>query len=128
VRDDGPIRGSPCARDHRPYHHAILLGLLSLLNVISPLFPSEKVPTFVIYFSVVLGVVGLVAVGLWMLRRWSFRLTIIFSVLNILSAAPGIAFAPTAWLQVLSAVTVVGFALIIVLVVLPTSRHAFAAS
>jgi hypothetical protein len=35
---------------------------------------------------------------------------------------------PTAALQAAIAVQIVGFALIIVLVVLPTSRHAFAAT
>jgi|SRR5215218_3166713 len=108
---------------------AALLGVLSLLNVVSPLFPSEGIPAFVIFLGVVLGVAGLIAAGgLWMLRKWSIWLTIIVCVINILSGAPGIAFAPTAWLQVLSAVTVVGFALVIVLVVLPSSRRAFTPS
>ena len=79
--------------------------------------------------GVALGVVGLVAaVRLWMLKKWSIWPTIIISVLNLLSAAPGIAFAPNAVLQVFSAVGVVVPALIIVLVVLPTSRSALAAS
>jgi len=77
----------------------------------------------------VLGVVGLVAViGLWMLKKWGFGLTIVVSVLNILSAAPGVAFAPNAALQAAAAVGVVVPALIIVLVVLPTSRRALTAS
>jgi hypothetical protein len=84
---------------------------------------------FVVYLGVVLGIAGLVAsAGLWMLRKWSIWLTIIVSVLNLLSAAPGVAFAPDIAFQVAAAVTVVVSALIIVLVVLPTSRQAFAAS
>jgi hypothetical protein len=63
-----------------------------------------------------------------MLRKWSIWLTIVVSVLNLLSAAPGVAFAPDEALQVAAVVTVVVSALIIVLVVLPTSRRAFAAS
>lgn len=75
---------------------AVLLALLSLVNLLSPLFPSEGVPSFVIYLGVVLGIVGLIAAGgLWVLKGWSVWLTIIVCVLNILSAAPGIAFAPT---------------------------------
>jgi hypothetical protein len=110
---------------------AILLALCSLLSLPGPLLPgSEGVPEVVLYSGVVLGIVGLVAaVGLWMLRKWSLWLTIVVSVLNILSAAPGVAFAPNAPLQVAATVTVVVFALIIVLVVgVPSSRRALAAS
>ena len=84
---------------------------------------------FVVYLGVALGVAGLLAsAGLWMLRKWSVWLTIIVSGRNLLSAAPGVAFAPDIALQVAAAVTVVVSALIIVLVVLPTSWRAFAAS
>ena len=106
---------------------AVLLGLFSLVNLV-PL-AVEGVPVFVVYLSIVLGVVGLVAaVGLWLLKRWSIWLTIIVCALNILSAAPGIAFAPTAALQGAAAIGVLVAALIIVLVGLPTSRRAFAAT
>ncbi len=110
---------------------AVLLALFSVLNLVSTLIPafSSGVPALVVYGSAVLGLVGLVAAyGLWALKRWGVWLTIILSVLNILSAAPGIAFAPTTVLFVAAIVTVVGYALIIVLVVLPASRRAFAAS
>jgi len=105
---------------------AILLALLSLANLFSPLFLVGGPPAFVIYLSVVLGVAGLLAAaGLWMLKRWSLWLTIIVSVLNILSAAPGLAFAPTPTLRVLATIGVVGFALVVVLAVLPRSRRAY---
>jgi hypothetical protein len=107
---------------------AILLALCSLLSLPGPLLPgSEGVPEFVLYSGILLGVVGLVgAVGLWMLKKWGLWLTIVVSVLNILSAAPGLAFAPNAALQAAATGTVVVFALIIVLVVLPSSRRALA--
>ena len=80
----------------------VLLVILSLANLLSPVLPSEGVPTFVIYLGVVLGVLGLIgAGGLWMLKRWALWLTIVVSVLNILSAAPGLAFAPTPTLRCL---------------------------
>jgi hypothetical protein len=109
---------------------AILLALLSLLNFPAPLMPgSEEVPAVVIYGGFVLGVAGLAAAaGLWLLKKWSIWLTIVVCGLGILSAAPGIAFAPNAALQLAATVGVVVPALIIVLVVLPTSRHAFAAT
>src|SRR5215207_7245243 len=64
---------------------AVLLVLLSLFNFPWPwllLFPGvEQPPAFVIYTGLVLGVVGLVvAVGLWMVKEWSYRATIIVCV------------------------------------------------
>ena len=108
---------------------AILMILISLVGLPGPLLPgSEDVPGVVIYGGIVLGIVGLVAaVGLWMLKKWGFWLTIVVSVLNVLSAAPGVAFAPGA-VKAFAAVGVVIPALIIVLVVLPTSRQALTAS
>ncbi len=106
---------------------AVLLALSSLLNFV-PL-PVEGVPAVVVYGALVLGVVGLVAVaGLWMLKRWGVRLAIAVCALNLLSAAPGIPFAPNAALRVAATVTVLVSALVIVLVVVPASRRAFAAS
>ena len=69
---------------------AILLVLLSQFNFSWPwmlLFPGvEEPPAFVIYSGIVVGIVGLVvAVGLWMMKAWSFWATIIVCVLNLLS-------------------------------------------
>src|SRR5215217_4812549 len=66
---------------------AILLVLLSLFDFPWPwmlLFPGvEEPPAFVIYSGYVLGIVGLVvAVGLWMLKRWGYWATIVVCVLN----------------------------------------------
>ena len=99
---------------------AILLVLLSLFDFPWPwmlLFPgAEQPPAFVIYTGLVLGIVGLVvAVGLWMIKAWSYRGTIIVCVLNLFSGAPGIVFGPTAGIRVLSAVLEVVALLIIVL-------------
>jgi hypothetical protein len=109
---------------------AILMALISLVGLPGPLLPgSEEVPTVVIYGGIVLGVAGLiVALGLWMLKKWGFWLTIVVSVLNLLSAAPGVVFASDAALKVFALVGVVVPALIIVLVVLPPSRRTLAAS
>src|SRR5215204_5222292 len=88
---------------------AVLLVLLSLFNFPWPwllLFPGvEQPPAFVIYTGLVLGVVGLVvAVGLWMMKAWSFWATIVVCVLNLLSGAPGVFLGPTVGVRVLSAV------------------------
>jgi hypothetical protein len=108
---------------------AILLVLLSLMNFPFPwwfLFPGvEDPPTFVIYSGIVLGLVGLVVVaGLWMLKTWSLRATLIVCVINLLLGAPGVVLGPTAALRVTVLVTEVVAVLIIVLVVLPSSRRA----
>lgn len=108
---------------------AVLLALFSVLNLATPLIPAapDGVPAFIVYSGVALGAIGLVAVvGLWRLKKWSIWLTIVVSVLNVLSAAPGFVFAPDPGLLAFAIVTVVGFALIVVLVVLPASRRAYA--
>lgn len=110
---------------------AILQVLLNLFNFPGPWwypFPgAEEVPPFVLYSGIVLGIVGIIAsVGLWMLKTWGLWLTIIGSVLNVLLGAPGVVMAPGAALQTVIAVQTIGFVLVIVLVLLPSSRRAFA--
>ncbi len=110
---------------------AILLVLLSLFGFPWPwmlLFPGVgDPPAFIYYSGIVLGIVGLlVALGLWMLKAWSFWATVIVCVINLLLGAPGIVLGPNAGIQVASAVLAVVTVLIIVLVVLPSSRRALA--
>ena len=111
---------------------AILLVLLSLFDFPWPyqlLFPmAVEPPAFIIYSGYVVGIVGIVvAVGLWMLQEWSFWATIVVCVLNFLLGAPGVLFAPGAALKAVIALTEVVAVLIIVLVVLPSSRRALRA-
>src|SRR5215210_3430537 len=110
---------------------AILLVLLSLFDfpwLYRLLFPGVvEPPAFLIYSGYVVGIVGLVvAIGLWMMKEWSYWATIVVCVLNFLSGAPGVLFAPGAALKAVIAVTEVVAVLIIVLVVLPDSRRALA--
>ena len=111
---------------------AVLLVLLSLFNFPWPwllLFPgAEQPPAFVIYTGFLLGIVGLVvAVGLWMMKAWSYRATIGVCVLNILAGAPGVFLGPTVGIRVLSAVLEVVALLIIVLIVRSSSQRALEA-
>ncbi len=46
-------------------------------------------------------------------------------VLNIISAAPGLVFAPSTTLFIFALITVVGFAAVLVLAVPPNSRRAY---
>ncbi len=111
---------------------AILLALFSLMNFPGPwwyLVPgaAEVTRMFVTYSGIVLGVVGLVAaVGLWMMKAWSVWLTIVVCVLNILLNASGLVMVLPGGLKALIAVQTIGFVLVIVLVVLPSSRRVLA--
>ena len=111
---------------------AILLALFSLMNFPGPwwyLVPgaAEVTPMFVLYSGIVLGIVGLVAaVGLWMMKAWRVWLTIVVCVLNILLNVSGLVMVLPGGLKALIAVQTIGFVLTLVLVVLPSTRRAFA--
>ena len=113
---------------------ASLLVLLSLFDfpwlyrlLLSP--GAVEPPAFIIYSGYVLGIAGIVvAIGLWMMQKWSLWATIVVCVLNFLSGAPGALMAPGAALKAVIAVGEVVAVLIIVLVVLPSSRRALAAA
>lgn len=107
---------------------AVVQALFSLLSLPGPLLPgSEGVPAVVLYSGIVLGAAGLVAsAGLWMLKKWGLWLTVVVNVLGGLSAAPGVGAAPNVGLQVAATAGVLVSALVIVLVVLPSSRRALA--
>jgi uncharacterized membrane protein (DUF2068 family) len=113
---------------------AILMALFSLMNFPGPWWyvvpgAMDETPMFIFYSGIVLGIVGIVAaVGLWMLKKWSFWLTIIVCVINILLSMPAPAMVSSAGLLALIAVQTIGFVLVIVLVVLSTSRHVLRAS
>jgi uncharacterized membrane protein (DUF2068 family) len=113
---------------------AILLALFSLMNFPGPWWyvvsgAAEVTPMFVIYSGIVLGIVGIVAaVGLWMMKTWSLWLTIVVCVLNILLNASGLVMVLPGGLKALIAVQTIGFVLTLVLVMLPSTRRAFAAT
>jgi uncharacterized membrane protein (DUF2068 family) len=112
---------------------AILLVLSSLLNSPWPWFAllpgAEETPAPIVYASIVLGVLGIVAaVGLWIMKPWSLWATIVVCVINILLNGFGLVAVPTVALQAFTAVQGVGFILTLVLVVLPASRQALTAS
>lgn len=110
---------------------AVVLSVLVIIgNFASPLLPSgsgeDTVPTFVIVVGIILGLIGIIAVvGLWMLRKWGMILTIVVSAINVLLAAPGIAFGPDAFTKIIAGVFTLISALIIVLTVLPEARRAY---
>src|SRR5215208_6328494 len=113
---------------------AILMALFSLMNFPGPwwyVVPGvvEVTPMFVLYSSIVLGIVGIVAaVGLWMMKTWSLWPTIVVCVLNILLNVSGLVMALPGALKALIAIQTIGFIVALVLTALPSSRHALAAA
>lgn len=88
---------------------------------------TEAPPYFILVLGVILGVVGMVAAyGCWKGMRWGIVLTIIVNLLNGLSAAPGILFAPTSELFMAATVGVFFNIVIIVLCLWPDRKLATA--
>jgi hypothetical protein len=98
---------------------AVLAGLLNLANAITALVllpqgaakinhSSNQPPYAVILIEVVIGLIGLVAAyGVFRTQRWGVILTLVLMVINVLISLPGIAFGPTAYDKVASAVAVI---------------------
>jgi uncharacterized membrane protein (DUF2068 family) len=102
----------------------VLLAILSLTNLV----PAQSVilegnPTAAVFLPLVAGVGGLVgAWGLWRLKRWALWLVIVVCGLNILMTAPELT---SPFMAIYAAIYIVVCALVIVLVVLPSSRRAY---
>jgi hypothetical protein len=77
---------------------------------------SDSPPYVVLLGGLITGVVGVVAAyGAWKQQRWGVILTILANLVNGLSAAPGVLFAPAPWLTAIATATVIVSILIIVL-------------
>jgi hypothetical protein len=102
----------------------VLLLCLGIGHMLVPFVPdADKIPAFVKYGDVVLGIVSLItAVGLWSVQRWAIVLTTIIAALNILSAAPGIVAAPNPALRVVTVAYVILSLVIIILIALRSGR------
>ncbi|WP_129673393.1 hypothetical protein [Candidatus Chloroploca sp. Khr17] len=106
----------------------IYTQLRDLLTVVLGGLPAgaEIIPPVVVFLAYVIGLLSIVAgYGLWTMRRWAVILTIVLMSIGLLSAAPGLAFAPTRELQVAALIGVVSSLVIIILLLLPASRQAF---
>lgn len=84
-------------------------------------------PAFIMALGVVIGALGLVAaVGLWRGKRWGMVVTIVLRVIDSLSAAPGVAFAPTMALRLAAVLGIALSIVVIALLLLRASRRAYA--
>ena len=106
---------------------AAVLALLSMASLLCPLFPFVGVRTSTLYLSAALGALGLLgAAGLLAVERWGLWLSVAVCVLGILWAAPATALATAPGWGVAQLVGDVGFAVVILLVVVPGMRRAYA--
>jgi len=110
---------------------ALLLALVSLSRFagVFSLFVSPPLEIKVIISLE--GLVGLVAAyGLWHAKRWGMIVALIISVLNILvitpSLIPGLVIQSPLVVLILGGIAVALSVLIIVLIVLPSARQAYA--
>jgi uncharacterized membrane protein (DUF2068 family) len=97
---------------------AVLAGLLSLVNAVTSLVlasqgaakinhSSNQPPYAIVVGGVVVGLIGVVAAyGVFRTQRWAVVLTLVLMALNVLVALPGVAFGPTVFDKVGSAVSV----------------------
>jgi uncharacterized membrane protein (DUF2068 family) len=113
-----------------PVTIAVALSVLSIVgNAAGFALPTggQSVPAIIVVSSIILIVAGIPAViGLWMLRRWGYILTLVVTALNLLSGLPGIPAGTTAAIKVSSAFFVVVSIAILVLVTRPEARRAYA--
>jgi hypothetical protein len=103
---------------------SLLLSAISIINAL-PLIAQGATaidtaggapPYPVLVLALLMGVVGIVAAyGTWKQQRWGIILTIIVNVVNGLSAAPGLFFAPQPAFFVSALVTGIASIIIVVL-------------
>jgi uncharacterized membrane protein (DUF2068 family) len=108
----------------------VLLSLSNLPVFWTSLFPgAEEAPDWVIYSGYVLLALGLIAsYGLWTLKRWSYRGSLVVAALNFLLAVPGLFEAPGVGLRVTIGVSALVALAIIALVLRPEARQALTAA
>lgn len=105
----------------------VLFALMTVFSLITPFTPSGPSLPIVLYAGIVGGLGGLIAlVGLGLMKRWGWLMTIIIAALNVLPAVAGVAGAPAPGKQISAAIIVVNVVVLVLL--LPAARKAFAAS
>jgi hypothetical protein len=101
----------------------IIFGISALLSGAD----AEGPPMFILVTTLTIGVLGLVSAwGVWQGKRWGMISTIVLRLLDSLGAAPAIVFAPTTALMMSAIVGIALSVVVIVLLLLPASRRAFA--
>lgn len=118
----------------RAYTIAIVLMVLySLLNFAGELpnlmrgavdAPNVE-PFALVLVNFVTAVLGLVsAYGVWRMEKWGVMLMLVVAAIDILASLPAVLFAPEAPLRLMAGLGVVWCAVIIVLLLRPSSKSA----
>jgi hypothetical protein len=108
---------------------AVLLLLLSVYSLTTPFLPVDnKPPLMIIVYQFIVGGIGslLVVFGLWRLKWWGLRLSMLFSAVSILTTVPGLFLAPPVVGKAITEGLIVVNVLVLVLVTLPVTRKAVA--
>ncbi|GHO90930.1 hypothetical protein KSF_009780 [Reticulibacter mediterranei] len=102
----------------------ILATLLFWGIVLLPEDGGDSVPAIVLYASVILGVLGLVAAaGVFIVKRWGMWLAVVVSVFAIFFAISGVVFSYAMLMKGLCTVLTALYVVVIVLAVLPSARQ-----
>ena len=118
------------ARTSRPatVTAAVALTAFSTIGSLPLLFApgADEIPGAVVVFGLVAGIASLAgAWGMWNLRRWGAILVFILTLLNTLSALPGLIDPPSGWLLAAILIGVPIGVATLVLVAHPASRRAY---
>ncbi len=123
------LRASAPLTRPMPVTLAVILSVLVVIaNFAGFALPTggEAVPLVVILGSIIPGVVGIpAAIGLWLLRRWGFILTVVGTAVNLLTALPGPFLGPTAAIKIFSVAMALASVAILVLVTRAEARRAY---
>ncbi len=114
----------------RPLVAIIALVPLTLVSLFSllVLFEPTRVPPLFYLTVPALGAIGLFgALGMWLMTRWGWWLSILVSALGILWTIPGLFLPPTLGGKAISLGVIVFYALALILSALPVTRRAIAA-
>ncbi len=107
---------------------AVLLGVAIQVASIPFFFApgAGDVPGFAIVIGVVAIVLTLVGCwGMWNLHKWGGILALVVTIINTITAIPGIFAAPTGWIQA-ECIAMVPLSVVdIVLMSLPATWHAY---
>jgi len=123
------LRASAPLTRPMPVTLAVILSVLVVIaNFVGFALPTgdEAVPLVVILGGIIPGVAGIpAAIGLWLLRRWGFILTVVVTAVNLLTALPGPFLGPTAAIKIFSVAMALASVAILVLVTRPEARRAY---
>ncbi|MGA7670391.1 MAG: hypothetical protein WBW04_08200 [Nitrolancea sp.] len=99
---------------------------LQIMYVVFGFIPGADFPGIAIVIGLVVALLTVVAAyGMWNLHRWGAILLFVVTLLDTLTALPGLFFPPNNWVLAELIVGVPLSVVVLVLVALPSSRRAY---